>query len=271
MFAENQALWWQPQTLLNEQSCKIQLGPLQIFLQRKAGEWRLATELLTQAEHQHVESHLLAQWPQHRLANRFVFENEPLQFCLKPVLADRPVVVKTHQPVYVPPGEQVTFYISSPVSIRIELQQPDLMLQEVQSQRLSDTWFGPNTQIGELCYADKTQARHSKEELPRRVHKAVTPVTVKNNSSQMMSIEKLSLPVPYLSLYGLADGSLWTDQVLLDHQDDAELSRLQISKQMPAGSDGAERLAKPRLVMEKHGLFRAFSDLFAHAASRGSL
>jgi hypothetical protein len=94
---------------------------------------------------------------------------------------------------------------------------------------------------------------------------------VKNNASQMMSIEKLSLPVPYLSLYGLADGSLWTDQVLLDHQDDAELSRLQISKKMPAGSDGAERLAKPRLYMEKHGLFRAFSDLFAHAASRGSL
>jgi hypothetical protein len=25
------------------------------------------------------------------------------------------------------------------------------------------------------------------------------------------------------------------------------------------------------LYMEKHGLFRAFSDLFAHAASRGSL
>lgn len=268
MFAENQALWWQPQTLLNEQSCKILLGPLQIFLQRKAGEWRLATELLTQAEHQHVESQLLDQWPQRSQASRFVFENEPLQFCLKPLLADRPVVVKTHQPVYVPPGEQVTFYISSPVSIRIELQQPTLLLKEVQTLRLSDTWFGPNTQVGELCYADKTQARQSKEELPKRVHRAVTPVTVKNNSSQMMSIEKLSLPIPYLSLYGLADGSLWTDQVLLDHQDDAEMSKLQISKKMPAGSDGAERLAKPRLYMEKHGLFRAFSDLFSHSASR---
>lgn len=268
MFAEQQALWWLPQTLLNEQSCRIQLGPLQIFLQRKAGEWRLATELLTQTEQVHVERQLLSQWPQHRVASRFVFENEPLQFSLNPVLADRPVVVKTRQPVYVPPGEQVTFYISSPVSIRIELQQPDLLLQEVQTQRLSDTWFGPNTQVGELCYADKTQARQSKEELPKRAYRAITPVTVKNNASQMMSIEKLSLPVPYLSLYGLADGSLWTDQVLLDHQDDAELSRLQISKQMPAGSDGAERLAKPRLYMEKHGFFRAFSDLFGHSTHR---
>lgn len=271
MFAENQALWWQPQTLLNEQSCKIQLGPLQIFLQRKTGEWRLATELSTQTEYQDFASQLLTQWPQSRAASRFVFENEPLQFCLKPVLADRPVVVKTHQPVYVPPGEAVTFYISSPVSIRIELPQANLTLQEVPTQRLSDSWFGPNTQIGELCYADKTQARHSKEELPKRVHKAVTPVRVKNNAGQMMSIEKLSLPVPYLSLYGLADGSLWTDQVLLDHYDDAELSRLHISKQMPLGSDGAELLAKPRLYMEKHGLFRAFSDLFGHTANRNSL
>ncbi|RVT48255.1 DUF432 domain-containing protein [Rheinheimera sediminis] len=271
MFAENQALWWQPQTLLNEQSCKILLGPLHIVLQRKTGEWWLATERVPQSEHQHVELQQLSQWPQDHQPSRFVFQHEPLQFCLRPLLADRPVVVKTHQPVYVPPGEQVTFYISSPVSIRIELQQPNLLLQEIQTQRLSDTWFGPNTQTGELCYADKTQARHSKEELPKRVHKAVTPVMVKNNSSQMMSIEKLSLPVPYLSLYGLADGSLWTDQVILDHQDEAELSELHISKQMPAGSDGAERLAKPRLYMEKHGLFRAFSDLFAHAASRGSL
>jgi hypothetical protein len=270
MFAEQQALWWLPQTLLHEQSRKIQLGPLQIFLQRKAGEWRLATELLTQTEQVHVESQLLTQWPQNRIASRFIFENEPLQFSLKPVLADRPVVFKTRQPVYVPQSEQVTFYISSPVSIRIELLQPDLLLQEVQTQRLSDTWFGPNTQVGELCYADKTQARQSKEELPKRVYRAITPVTVKNNASQMMSIEKLSLPLPYLSLYGLADGTLWTDQVLLDHQDDAELSRLQISKQMPVGSDGAERLAKPRLYMEKHGFFRAFSDLFSHSANRSS-
>ncbi len=271
MFAENKALWWHPQTLLNEHSCKIQLGPLLIFLQRKTGEWQLATELLNHNEHHQLEWEILNQWPQHRLASRFVFEQEPLKFCLKPVLSERPVVVKTHQPVYVPPGEQVTFYISTPVNICIELQQPDLILQEVPSQRLSDTWFGPNTQVGELCYADKTQARHSKEELPKRVHRAITPVTVKNNASQMMSIEKLSLPVPYLSLYGLADGSLWTDQVLLDHQDDAELSRLQISKKMPEGSDGAERVAKPRASMEKHGLFRAFSDLFGHATSRGSL
>lgn len=35
MFAENKALWWQPQTLLNEQSCKIQLGPLLIFCNEK--------------------------------------------------------------------------------------------------------------------------------------------------------------------------------------------------------------------------------------------
>jgi len=54
MFSENKALWWQPQTLLNEQSCKIQLGPLLIFLQRKTGEWRLATELLPQTEHQEI-------------------------------------------------------------------------------------------------------------------------------------------------------------------------------------------------------------------------
>jgi hypothetical protein len=271
MFGDNKLLWWQPQTLLNDQSCKIRLGPLLIFLQRKSGEWWLATERQDLASQHQLEAELLPQWPSQRLASRFVFGQEPLQFCLNPMLADRPVVVKTQPSVYVPPAEQVTFYISSPVSIAIELKQPDIVLQEVRTQRLSDTWFGPNTQTGELCYADKTHARHSKDDLMPRVHKAITPVTVKNNSGRMMSIEKLSLPVPYLSLYGLTDGSLWTDQVQINHQDEAELSRIHISKTIPAGTEGTELLAKPRLQLEKHGLFRAFSGLFSQTVNRGSL
>ncbi|MFC4655283.1 MULTISPECIES: DUF432 domain-containing protein [Rheinheimera] len=264
MWLDPQSQWWQAQTLNHQQVVRLQIGPLVVYLQRKTGEWWLHTEQLTEPEQNMAHASYLPEWPLHKVFSRYVFTHEPLQFCLTPLLQDRPVVVKTRQPVYLPVGEEVTFYISSPVVIRLELKQPDILLQELPTQRLSDTWFGPNTQAGELCYADKTQARHSKEELPARAHRAITPIRVKNNSSQMMSIEKLSLPLPFLSLYGLPDGSLWTDLVQIDHQNDAELSRLNIHKQMPPGHANAIRLSRPRQAFEKHGLFRVFSDLFQH-------
>jgi len=262
MWLDSHTAWWHPQSLNHDQTVRLQVGPLILYLQRKRGEWWCSTEQSQDPEQNLATASFLPHWPPHLATSRYVFSKEPLQFCLSPVLLERPVVVRTRQPVYVPAGEEVTFYISSPVCIRLQLKQPDLLLQEIQTQRLSDTWFGPDTRVGELCYADKTQARHSKEELPVRAHKAVTPVTVKNNSGRMMSIEKLSLPIPYLSLYGLADGSLWTDMVHIDHQDDTDLSPLSTHKQFPKGSGDIVLLAKPRLHFEKHGLFRAFSGLF---------
>ncbi|WP_337879572.1 DUF432 domain-containing protein [Rheinheimera sp.] len=262
MWLDSQSPWWQAQTLNHEQIARLQIGPLCLYLQRKTGEWRLHTERLSNPEQNLAQASYVPHWPAHQTFSRYVFSNEPLQFCLTPQLLDRPVVIKTHQPVYLPAAEEVTFYISSPVLIRLELKQPDIVLQDIPTQLLSDTWFGPNTQTGELCYADKTQARHSKEELPSRAHRAITPIRVKNNSNQMMSIEKLSLPLPFLALYGLSDGSLWTDEVHIDHQDDAELSRLTIHRQQAPGDESTVRLCKARQHFETHGLFRVFSGLF---------
>src|SRR5690625_5517561 len=78
---------------------------------------------------------------------------------------------------------------------------------EIPTKILSDTWFGPNTQMGTLCYASKTYTRSSRQEVTPRPHRAVTPVTVRNQSEELLSIDKLSIPVPHLALYGRDDRS----------------------------------------------------------------
>lgn len=255
--------WWQPQELAIDACRHYRLGPLHIYLQRQSKQWLLAHEYSTEDMQQapcHADVSMI---PVHLTSQRYLISQSPASYQLLPRLMDRPVVVKTLQPVNLPPNEQTTLYISSPVSLSVMLTEHNMLLQNIAVQRLSDTWFGPSTQIGELCYADKTHARHAKTDLPLRPHRAVTPVTVHNRSTQMLSIDKISIPVPFLALYVLPDGSLWTDPVTLSQEGLQAMAHFHTGKLSAAEALGATLLSDPIQKPEKHGLVRAFTDIFS--------
>jgi hypothetical protein len=257
------ASWGQPIAMDSNQSWQFTLGPLTLYLQKKQTEWLLGFTRAAETDDRYqLCSQQIDQLPALDNLQRFVFREAPSQFCLTPKLLDRPVVVKTRTPLSIPPAQQAVFYISSPVVVEVSLQQPGCNLIDIASQRLSDTWFGPSTLHGELCYADKTQARHNRAELPARPHRAVTAVTIENNATTMLMLEKLSIPVPYLALYRLPDGMLWTDPITLAHDGNLALTRFKISKQLPDGVKEADRIAGPRQIIEKQGLIRAFTGMF---------
>ncbi|HEY7886469.1 MAG TPA: DUF432 domain-containing protein [Cellvibrionaceae bacterium] len=256
--------WWEPVSIKQGQCWHYAIGPLQLYLQRGNEQWLLAWEQAAGTENDHkLSSGEIEAMPCGLPAARYVFKNPPTDFCLTPRLLERPVVVKTHQPVHVPPGERMVFYISSPVCVTVALSPSAVVLQEIPTLRLSDTWFGPSTLIGELCYADKTQARNSRAEVPLRPHRAVTPITIHNSSKELLTIEKLSIPVPYLSVYGLTDGTLWTDSVLLEHTEAGQLATLKITKDLPEGVSAGDLLTEARLVLQKGSLVRAFASMFS--------
>ncbi|MDX1678861.1 DUF432 domain-containing protein [Arsukibacterium sp.] len=255
--------WWLPVAVDCDQSWQYTLGPLTLYLQRLRAEWLLGYTVSQEFEDYHLlRSGSISRLPELENLQRFIFRQSPGQFCLKPTLLDRPVVVKTRKQLNIPPGEQAVFYISSPVVVEVALQQPDCKLADITSQRLSDTWFGPSTLHGELCYADRTRARHNRAELSARPHRAVTAVTIENNADTMLVLDKLSIPVPYLALYGLADGSLWTDPITLHHDGNHALTRFKISRQLPEGVTEQDRISAPRQAIEKQGLIRAFTGIF---------
>lgn len=252
--------WWQPVKLKPGDCWRSSIGPLSVYLQRHPDEWLLAWESEEEStEHQGVCCAAIAAIPESLPLSRYVFHDSPPSFCLKPRLQDRPVVVRTTQPVHVPPGEQVTFYISSPVCVSIELNDLKTQLRELPTVQLSDTWFGPSTREGELCYAAKTKARNDKSEVPLRSHRAVTPVSLRNRSEAMLAIEKLSIPLPFLAVYGQADGSLWTDPVSLEHNGEDQLATLKIGSR-PAGTT---LLSPARIPVQKNRVVRAIINLFA--------
>ena len=78
----------------------------------------------------------------------------------------------------------------------------------------------------------------------------------------MLGIDKLSIPLPYLALYGGDDGSLWTDPITLQHENLTSLTRFQLNQQLPQGITSRHQLAAPASTPDKHGLIRAFTGIF---------
>lgn len=263
MDAAAASAWWEAREVPEGHVLDCTLGPLSLQLGRSADEWRVAFERGPEQDGAPaVDMNCRAGELDVEGMGRYVFARTSAQLRLVPVLADRPVVIRPRQPVYLPSGESTTLYLSSPMFLRVEVGEPSVRLQEVAMVQLSDTWFGPSTREGELCYSGRTHARHSLEEVPRRPHRAITAVSIRNTAASPLPLEKLSLPVPVLSVYGCDDGSLWTQGLSLLRESETDLAEMKVDRHPPAAAPGARLLSAPRREAGRGGLVRAFSVLF---------
>ena len=123
-----------------------------------------------------------------------------------------------------------------------------------------DTWFGPSTSQGELCYAIRTKARVHLENLPVLAHRVVTAVQLENRTRESFPLERLSLPVPNLSLYADADARLWTQSVSVK-LGAGKLAEVDLDPRPPAAAREPELVAGPRTQAQKNVLVRAVNAL----------
>jgi hypothetical protein len=199
------------------------------------------------------------------MTHRYSVRRTSGSVALRPALADRPVVTRPEHPLSVLPDEAVTLYLSTPLWVRVELVESDRQLAEVPSHQMSDTWFGPSPLEGTFCYATRTVGRLRLDRLPLRLHRALTPLTVRNRAEEPLALERVQLPAPHLSLYVTPDDVLWTEGVTMTHREAGEGAAVQIKDGPPSVVEAAERMQDPR-EKSKQGLFTstfgAFGALF---------
>lgn len=264
--ADSQRQWWGTFSLPAGSGGFWQVGPLSLWVGRTDHQWQIAcardaspfrddtrVEVPADAERRPIPDDA----EQHRVA--FGQTDERLE--LRPVLADRPVVARPETKFCIPPRERVSVFVSSAIWVRLETGPRSERLLELPSWRASDTWFGTN-RSGFLCYATRTTMRLEFSEMPLRRQRAVTPIVIDNQGKDPLHIERISLPVPNLSVFASPSGNLWTEELHLTRRDDAELAHVRIEKKKPP-RPGAIRLSEPRnLVVEDNLLSRVFTGLF---------
>lgn len=253
--------WWMPRAIASGRTAALRLGPLGLRLHRSGHEWLLGIEKGAADDTRTDAGIDLEETPPLAGALRYVYRDSTNLAVFRPMLADRPVVIRPRQPLSVLPGQEAIFYVTTPSWVGVRVGAAETLLQECPSERMSETWFGPDTVIGELCYATPTHARNRLDELPLRPHRVVTPVRIENRAETHLPVEKLSLPVPLLSVYGGNDGSLWTESVHMLRSTDSDMAALHVEPGPPPHARGAVRIGGPRQA-QRTGLVRAFSGLF---------
>lgn len=275
---QNPPRWWGHFSLDVDQAGCWTIGPTTLWANRTSHDWRLlyaSTGDAMQYEHDVELPASIDRW--HDLeeqavtdatltVHRHTFRSTPPELTIEPILADRAIVVRPEHPLSIPAGEEVILYLSTPLWIRVRA--GNTVLEDVPSHRPSDTWFGPSPQDGELCYATLTAGRLSLSKLPMRAHRAVTPLTIRNEADDSFPLERVHVPAPYLALYESDSGTsdhLWTQGLTLIRDKANGTAEVRIRRGPPDGTSATTELSGPRHEA-KSGLvvstFRAIEGLF---------
>ena len=172
------------------------------------------------------------------------------------------VVSRPTAPLHLMAGGEIPIYVRTPLWVRVEVGESAKVLREIPTVRLSDSWFGPNTVEGELCYASPTIARITMANVTPRPDRAVTRVLIRNDSGKVKVFEQLSLPVPYLALFASENDELWTQDVTLTSARNGKTVEVKVGKDTPMATDNAKRISEPRQRLERNTLTMGWSLIF---------
>lgn len=229
------------------------LEHLALQLHRSAGEGRLESCQVQRDQH----GWLVFGAPQ---LTRYLLENGDQAFSVHPLLPDRPVVSRPAMPIELLPRQRATLLIGSPLWLEVRLGE-DILVQ-LPIERLSDTWFGPNTRSGELAYANQTKARLQLEQLSDNPFKAYSAVTIVNLGGDPLKLERINLPMPNLTLF--CDGQrFWTSALTITRERDLATASLEIGERPPCDGESAWLVAEPRKPVRGGVFSKALDLLFA--------
>ncbi|MDH5217198.1 MAG: hypothetical protein OEX19_05865 [Gammaproteobacteria bacterium] len=261
----NPSTWWGSFTFNDRQILRWKIGPLTIFVRYLSKEWQITYERLEEfgdSESTWCVDQVDSIPEEFGNTSRYIFGKASNVLTVTPILADRPVISRPRSPFNLALGEETTLYVSTPLWVELAVGDSKIKLDEIAMQRPSDTWFGPSTREGELCYASSTYCRLGLEELPQRYHRAITPVLIRNQANSALSVERLNVPAPHLPLYTTPSGQLWTPKIVLTREEDGEMAALRIEKNPPEEARDGMEVRKPRKVSSEGVLIRAFNAMF---------
>ncbi len=243
---EKNPKWWGNFQLEIGQMGFWQIGPSSFSIHRLKQEWRIVFNEGTDPFCDELIVNIPLPSDEDDTATslrRYMFQKTHSNLTLTPVLVDRSVVVRPATPFSIMEGQEVTLYVTTPLWVKVETEGMNSPLREIPTIRLSDTWFGNDTLSGELCYAGKLAGRLSLEDVHKLSYRVISPLRVRNRSLKPLLIERVKLPLKYLSIFNSKDHLLWTQTVILTKEKDQ--TKIKLDKNLSEVELG-EKVSGPR-------------------------
>ncbi len=166
---------------------------------------------------------------------------------LIPAVPDRLAVVSHETPYNLPPRGNARVFVRIPLNVQVvvrEAKEPDVVVADVPSLVLSDTWWGKFTE-GELAYWISTAARAEITPDLFLRHLAMCPFRLTNESKEPLPIRRFAVRVTHLTLF-MSDAHIWTDEVRVRYEGTDEGSEIEFTGHPPEESPSGRELAPPR-------------------------
>lgn len=195
--------------------------------------------------------------------SRYVLANTQDSLIIEPSLADRAMIVKPGIALNIAPGESIVMYVSTPIWLTILIPGEEVPVADIALWRPSDSWFGPSTMHGDLCYSKYTTARLEIEALEYREHRAITKVHLKNEQDSSMKVERLNIPMPALNMYADPQGRFWTDDVSIVQKQEHGKAVSDLEHTLPEREASLVLVSKSREMSKKASFLssiRSFVD-----------
>ena len=256
--------WWGPLSFDIGQSRVWRLGSLYVRITRSLNEWQLTYHRLGNKGETMQDWEILdidTAFSEPMTLERYMFSRTGDALTLYPRLADRSVIVKPINPIYIPAGQQGTLFVSTPLWMAGFVSGQKEPIFDLAINRPKDSWFGPDTLKGELCYSTPVEGRTDLKQLVPRAFRAITPVHFHNTSTSLMKLDRMNLPVPALPLFHCSDsGRIWTSQIKVIQDNPLRPPRIRIENRTPPQAGKVSFIQSPRIG--EGGLFHMFDSFF---------
>lgn len=191
--------------------------------------------------------------------HRCILYEENTNLRIKPILPDKPVLVRTMKAVQIPPGRGTVFYFQMPVWVRLEIvtaKSGDILLGDYPTESMSKTWFGDPIN-GELSYALRTRAVRLEENLKEESHVITCPMTIRNGTEVTLTFERINLQVEYMSVFS-SGNRLWTNAASVVFRGPDQFSQINFSSLPPKIVRNPKKWSEPRLNIAKNLMRKSF-------------
>ena len=235
---------WPIFTLKDRDVCRHRIGPLTIFLKRFLNEIWVASIRDDATRGDPAELPEKPEWMRMALPGEFD------QYRLQPVMPDRPVIIDTEHSFSFVSQTRTRVYSRVPAWVRITpVSREDLIIAELPTVVLSETWFGGFTE-GELSYAVSSTARRILTDDLLEPHLVVCPMEIRNNSDDELKFEKVCLRVDRLAIFARGD-ALWSDETVINYHGADSGTDTEMKGTCPPEAGDAKLVSKPRTPVRK--------------------
>jgi hypothetical protein len=252
---------WQQTTIKEDLLYQVDFSTLTVWLKRSWEDWYLASRHSDRETQASALREIRGRKNSLDLSfNRWVVGADLSTVRFIPAMPDRSIVVRPAVALKIPAGRDALFFTSIPVWIRVTVgPSEDITLCELPSTVLSNTWFGEPI-AGQLCYALRTRAVRTLEEIDPHAYSAVCPISVRNHAPRELNFERLRVQVEHLSVY-LGPDRLWTNELEVRFQGEEHSSQVTIGREAPEYAEGLTKVCDARQPVEKTLLGQSFSVL----------